>query len=147
MRQQVLVRSVARLLAPGETVGEAAYMWRRHSMGLVFGAVAFVVVGGIAAVAGTDWPTIPFVLGMVTATAVYTLTSEFRVLATTDRRLVLCRGGRFRQVAVEWIGDVDRASIEPIGGSMLATDWRIDGTVYSISKSYEKAIHAIALQH
>lgn len=145
MRQQLLRRTVTRFLEPGEEVEAAAYMWVRHPQGIVWATGAGAIAAAIAAVGGGELPVMPVVFGLLAASIVYTVTTQYRVLAVTNHRMVMCRGGRIRQVATGLIGEVQTPTIEPVGGSMLATDWKVDDVTYSVSKSYEKAIHAIAL--
>ncbi len=57
MRHAILLRSVARLLKDGESLVDAAYMWRRHPHMLWYGGAAFAALVAVAAAVGwQDWP-------------------------------------------------------------------------------------------
>ena len=86
MRHAILLRSVARLLQDGESLVDAAYMWRRHPHMLWYGGAAFALLVAVAAAVGwQEWPARVGFGAAAGAVAVYS-TTEYRVLARTSGR-------------------------------------------------------------
>ncbi|MBK5268133.1 MAG: hypothetical protein JJE47_11940 [Acidimicrobiia bacterium] len=145
MRHAILLRSVARLLNEGESLVDAAYMWRRHPYMLWYGGLAFVALVAIAASVGwQEWPSrLGFGAGAA-AIAIYS-TTEYRVLARTPGRLILCKASRIRQVARSITEDYPtRTPLTMVDGNMLATTWAFEGLTYTVPKSSERSMRVIA---
>ena len=145
MRHAILLRSVARLLTEGESLVDAAYMWRRHPHMLWYGGAAFTLLVAVAASVGwQDWPARIGFGTAAAAIAVYS-TTEYRVLARTPSQLVLFRASRIRQVARSVIDYYPATTpIEMVDGNMLATSWSFAGSSYTVPKSSERSIRMIA---
>lgn len=144
MRRNVLVRSVQRLV-PGAAVIDVAYMWVRHRSALLYAVGAFVALVVVAALAGFDqWPS-RIGIGIAGAAVATSATTDYRVLAHTDRGLVLLVGGRVRQIARRVIRDLPAdAEIEIVRDTMLTTDWTIDGIEYTVPKSSQRAVERMS---
>ena len=144
MRKAVLFNSIVRFLEEGEDVIAAAYIWKRHRLFVPFAAVSMAGVMWVAAWAGwEDWPT-RFAFGAAGAAIAVMATTEYRVLARTSRGIVLLRASRIRQFAKEMMKRLDhRITLEPVGGTLLATDWQVDDLVYTVPKSSERAMQEI----
>lgn len=145
MRRDVLLRSVARLLADGADVTDAAYMWRRHRWVVPFTAATFAAVVLLAENVGwTDWPT-RIALGFAASAVAVAASTDYRVLAETASGPVLCKASRIRQAALSVLERVDAdAPIEPVGGTVIATDWRVGDEIYTVPRSSEQAMQRIA---
>lgn len=144
MRRAVLLRSASRVL-DGAAVPDAAYMWARHRWTMPFAVVVFGAVALLAPIAGVDdWPT-RVVIGAAVAAVGVAATTEYRVIARTERGLVLLTASRIRQVATSVVGwlpaDVELA---PVGGTLLATDWQVGDRRYTVSRSSEQAMERMA---
>lgn len=84
-------------------------------------------------------------LGFAAGAIAVNATTDYRVLAQTSRGLVLLKSSRIRQHATEILERLPRTTtIEVVGGTVLATDWRIGEAVYTVPKSSELAIQRIA---
>ena len=60
---------------------------------------------------------------------------------------MVLRGSRIRQYAVEVLETLPAsATLEPVGATLLAADWQIGTTVYTVPRSSEQAIHRIAAE-
>ncbi|MEE9416578.1 MAG: hypothetical protein V3V01_14935 [Acidimicrobiales bacterium] len=144
MRRRTLLRSVQRLLGPGEELIDAAFMWRRHRLMFPYALLAFVATALVAALAGwDDWASRVAIAAAGTAIAV-TASSEYRVLVLSTDGLALCRSMRVRQFATKLLKRLPGDTlIEPVGGTMLATDWKIGAATFSVAKNSEKSIEHI----
>lgn len=121
-------------------------MWTRHRYAYPSMIVVFLTVVGLAALLGFDTWVARVALGTAAAALATTATTNYWVLVQTDARLFLCRASTFRQVAKAYERDIAQSVIEPVGGTMLATDWSIDGIVYTVAKSSERAVQSMAAQ-
>ena len=55
------------------------------------------------------------------------------------------KASRIRQVAKSLEERIGRGqSIEPVGGTMLASEWQVGRDVYTVPKASEKAMEAIS---
>jgi hypothetical protein len=145
VRKAYLLRSVARYLDDGSEVVDAAYMWQRHRLMIPFAAVSFIGVFLVAGLLGFDDLATQIVFGLAAVAVAVTATSDYRVLARTTKGLVLLRASRIRQVAA---GEPRRlppgTGVVPGGGTLLAVDWEVDGSIYTVPKSSEQAMRRIA---
>ena len=59
--------------------------------------------------------------------------------------MILLQASRIRQAATRMIEKLPAdVAIEPVGGTVLAADWEIAGSVYTVPRSSEQAINRIA---
>ena len=143
MRRAALFRSVARLL--DEDVIEAAFMWTRHRWMVPYALIAAAAVFLTSEWAGFDEVTTRAALGFAAAAVAVNATTDYRVLALTTKGLVMLKGSRIRQTAIGVLSRLPSATkIEPVGGTVLATDWRVGDVIFTVPKSSERAIELIA---
>ena len=145
MRRRFLIRSVERLLRRDESLVGVVFMWSRHRWMVPFAGCAFV---GLVAVAGAseiaDW-SVRLGLGAVGATVAAVATTEYRVLALTTRSLVLCRGGRFRQVATGVIERLpDDVAITRVGTTLVTSEWMVGDLRYTVPRNFGPVMEAVA---
>jgi hypothetical protein len=127
------------------TVRDAAYAWSRHRWVIPFGAVVFASIALFAPVAGIeDWPT-RIVLGLAGVGVAVMATTDYRVVAETDRGIRVLKASRIRQVAIADGEPVpERAVMAPIGGSIIAADWQVGSHRYTVPRSSEQAMERMA---
>ncbi|MFQ5556379.1 MAG: hypothetical protein ACE5GB_02565, partial [Acidimicrobiales bacterium] len=66
-------------------------------------------------------------------------------VALTSRGVVICRSSRIRQYARKIVGRLAADdAVEPVGGTVLATDWRVGHETLTVPRSSERAIEQIA---
>lgn len=145
MRRAVLLRSVRERLGEQVVVRDAAYVWNRHRWVIPYATAVFTGLVWLAPVAGIgDWPT-RIVIGLAGLGVAVNSSSNYRVVAETDQGMVVLRASRIRQVA---IGPPEKlaadAELEPVGGTLLATDWRVGEDVYTVARSSEHAMERMA---
>ncbi|HSR43830.1 MAG TPA: hypothetical protein VLT15_01200 [Acidimicrobiia bacterium] len=145
MRKANLLRSIARFLDDGTYVIDAAYMWRRHRLMLPFGIASFVGMVIVAEWVGwEDWAT-RVVIGLAGAALAVAASTDYKVVALTSTGVILLQASRIRQAATRMIEKLPAdVAIEPVGGTVLAADWEIAGSVYTVPRSSEQAINRIA---
>lgn len=120
-------------------------MWNRHRWFMAYAMVVLAALVWLAPIAGIeDWAT-RIVIGLAGSAIAVNASSSYRVLADTDEGLFLLRASRIRQVAV---GESEKLPsntiLEPVGGTMLATDWRVGDGVYTVARSSEQAMERMA---
>jgi len=145
VRKKVLLRSVVRFLDEGTHVVDAAYMWQRHRLMIPFAIASFVGMVVVAEWAGwEEWAT-RIVIGLAAVAVAVAASTDYKVVAQTSDGVVLLRASRIRQTATAWLEKLPAdVVIEPVGGTVLATDWAVAGSVYTVPKSSEQAISRIA---
>lgn len=145
MRRAVLLRSIRAILGEHIAVRDAAYVWNRHRWVIPYAGVVFAGLVLFAPIAGIDdWPT-RLVIGLAGLGVAVNSSSDYRVVAETDQGMFVLRASRIRQVAT---GQVERlasdAEVKPVGGTILATDWRVGDQVYTVARSSEEAMERMA---
>lgn len=145
VRRRVLFRSVQRLL-PAENVHAAAMLWglHRHVIPITIAAVVGVTAVGFGI--GAAGATVVLV-AVATAAATAGLTRTYRVLALTDDSFVMMRGSSIRLQAREVLARLPHdIELRKAGGSLLTTEWRVDGTTYTVRREWENAMEQMAEQ-
>ena len=75
-------------------------------------------------------------------------TTNYWVLAETTTGLVLLRSSRIRQYAKQVVKHLGiTPSIEMVGSTVITSDWRIDGTMYSVTKRWESPLRQLAVKY
>ncbi len=145
MRRRVLIESVQKRLRADDELREVAYMWHRHRWTLPFAILAAIGVAGVAALVGVgSWGSLVAV-GLAAAAVAATAATEYRVLAATQRGLVLLRASRIRQVAVEVLERLPASTpVTLVGNNFVLTDWLVGDRRYTVPKSSESAMTRIA---
>jgi len=129
-------------------VRDAAYAWSRHRWVVPFGAGVFVVIAFFAPVAGiNDWPT-RIVLGLAGVGVAVMATTDYWVVAETERGIRVLKASRIRQVAIaDGEAVPEGAVMEPVGGTIIAADWQVGSHRYTIPRSSEQAMERMAAGH
>lgn len=148
MRREVLWRSARRVLGTDEEILDVAYMWRRHRLLVPFAAVAAVIGGGGAALAGfASFASIAAVALAAVAVAAWAAT-EYRVLVVTDGGLVSMKGGRIRQVATAMIVRLpETTAVERVSNNLVISEWRVGDDRFSVLRRFESTMAAIAVRY
>ncbi len=120
-------------------------MWKRHRLMMPFGIVSFLGMLVVAEWAGWDeWAT-RIVLGLAAVAVAVAASTTYKVVAMTTDGLYLLQASRIRQVATQMLERLPAdATIEPVGGTILAADWQVGTSVYTVPRSSEQAISRIA---
>lgn len=143
VRRRVLLRSVQRLL-PTETVHAAAMLWGLHPHVVPITIATVVGATAVGVAIGAAGATVALV-AVATAAATAGLTRSYRVLAMTDDSFVMMRGSTIRLQAREILARLPQdIEVRKAGGSLLTTEWRVDGTTYTVRREWEKAMEAMA---
>lgn len=145
MRRAVLLRSVRDALGGDVEVRDAAYMWNRHRWVVYFATMVFAGLVWLAPIAGVDdWPT-RLVIGLAGLGVAVNASSNYRVVAETEQGIVILPASRIRQVATGQPKKLARnVELAPVGGTLLATDWRVGDAVYTVARSSEQAMERMA---
>ena len=124
-------------------VANAVYMWHRTRSWLPFVLGTAVVAFTLGLLLGFGVPNavaIAVGLGAVASTA----STRYFVLARGGDTIALLSGSSIRRVARSLVRrDLTTAHITPSGNTLLATDWSIDGDIYTVPKSCEQDMQAI----
>jgi len=145
MRRANLFRSVVRFLDDGTHLVDAAYVWKRHRLVYPFGISSFVGMLIVAEWAGwDDWAT-RVAIGLAAVAIAVAASTEYKVVAQTSDGLFLFQASRIRQAATGLLERLPSdATIKPVGGTVLAADWEVAGSVYTVPRSSERAISRIS---
>jgi len=134
-----------RFLDDGVHVVEAVYMWRRHRLMFPFGVVSFLGMVAVAEWAGWDEWSTRIVIGLAAVAVAVAASTDYKVVAQTTDGLFLLQASRIRQAATRMLERLPSdVTIKPVGGTILAADWEVAGSVYTVPRSSEQAISRIA---
>lgn len=147
MRYAFLLKSVQKVLGADVAVHDAAYMWTRHRWVWPFGLAVLAGAALFAPVVGIDdWPTRIVIGAALMAVAVMAAT-DYRVLAHVDGGLALFNASKIRQVATDLREQLPaRTQLAPAGGSVLASDWQVGATRYTVPRSSENSMIRMAAE-
>lgn len=145
MRKRILLSSVQKRLRSGERAELAAYMWNRHRLMVPFLVASFIVLTAVATAAGFETWAGRVAIGFAGAAVAGTASTDYRILAKTDKGFVLLKSSRVRQYATQLIEQLPASTpLERVGGTMLATEWIVGERSYTVAKSSEPAMSAMA---
>lgn len=120
-------------------------MWSRHRWMIPYAIVAAAAVFFTSEWAGFTEVSTRIALAFAAGAIAVNATTDYRVVARTTKGLVLLRGSRVRQHAVAVISRLPKnTKIEPVGGTVLASDWAVGESVFTVPKSHERALERIA---
>lgn len=120
-------------------------MWSRHRWMIPYAIVAAAAVFLTSEWAGFSELSTRTALAFAAGAIAVNATTDYRVVAKTGKGLVLLRGSRVRQHAVAVISRLPKnTKIEPVGGTVLASDWAVGESVFTVPKSHERALERIA---
>jgi len=118
-------------------------MWRRANLWFPFTISAGLIVlvaGRLFGFEGVNLVGVALLAGAVASAA----STRYFVLARTANSTLLLTGSPIRRVARAVArDDLTAGHIVAAGNTMLATDWSIDGEIYTVPKSCEQDMQAI----
>lgn len=147
MRKAILFRSVNRALDSDERVIEAVYMWARHRWMVPYAIVAFVALFVVADLVGFTQVSAQIALGIAGAAVAVAATTDYRVVAWTERGLYLFKASRIRRFASALIEELpEETPMTRLESNVIASDWEIGDRRYTLTRSNEQAMNRIASQ-
>jgi len=148
VRQTVLLRSVQRLLPAGEQANTAVMMTSRHRWFLPYAIASGLMLFVVASASGIDGSLNRVVLALCGAAIAGIATTNYSVLADTNDGLVLFRSSRIRQFAKSLDRRLgDNVELTMVGSTVVTSDWRVDGVIYTLTKRWEAAMRELAQKH
>ena len=145
MRRSGLLKSVVRILGEGTEVRDAVYAWARHRWITPLAAVVLAAIVFLTPLAGVDLWSTRIALGLAGLAITVMATTDYRVLARTDTRLVLLKASRIRQVATSYLQDLDLdVPFEETASVGFNIDWQVGDFHLTVPKSSEEAMERIA---
>ncbi|MEM7093258.1 MAG: hypothetical protein AAF567_09670 [Actinomycetota bacterium] len=146
LRLTLLHRSIARQLPDGIRIGNVAMMFTRHRWFFPYCLAAGLVLFLVAAASGIAETPGRLAIAIAGAGVAALATTNYWVLAETDDDLVLLRSSRVRQRAIALVRSLDPGEVpEMVGSTVVTSDWRIDGTMYTVTKRWEAALREMSL--
>lgn len=143
LRRQILVRSVTRLLEPEEQVHDVVVLWNRHRWFYPYCAAAGLSLFVVALTLGVTGAVNQLALAGCGAAVAAMSTTNYWILARTDEGFVLCRSSRIRQYAKELVTRLKpEVSMEMVGSTVITSDWRVNGTEYTLTKRWEATMRS-----
>jgi hypothetical protein len=147
MRQEVLWRSVRRILGTDEEILGVAYLWGRHRLLAPLVVLAALIGSGAAALAGFTSVASIAAVALAAVAVAASVSTEYRVLAVTEGGLVLMRGGRVRQVATALIERLpDSTKVERVSSNLVISEWRVGTNRFSALRRFESTMSAISMR-
>lgn len=145
VRKTILLRSVQQLLGPDEQVNDVVVMFTRHRWFLPYSLFAGVALFLVAAATGVESVGSQVLFGLCGLAIAGLATTNYWVLADTTDGLALCRSSRVRQYAKELVRRFpDGTDLEMVGSTVVTSDWKIDGVMYTLTKRWEATMRALA---
>lgn len=145
VRQHILLKSVQRLLPAGEHVRSVVVMTTRHRWLLPYAVVSGLALYGISTASGVQGLTSRLAI-MACGTAIAAMaTTDYSVLADTTDSFVLCRSSRVRQYAKQLTARLPHdTNLEMVSSTVITSDWRVDGTIYTMTKRWESTMRQLS---
>ena len=145
LRRSILIRSVQRLLDDGEQVRDVVMLFTRHRWFWPYSLLAGAVIFLVATASGVEGTFNRVVLGACGLAIAGLATTNHWVLAETSEGLVLLRSSRIRQYARAVVQRLPEGLVPEMAGSTVITsDWRIEGVLYTLTKRWEPAMRRLA---
>lgn len=145
LRQHLLLNSVRKLVDDSEQVQAVVMLWTRHRLFVpycIFAGIVLFIVGSVSGIDGLVNRAV--IAGCGVAVAGLATTNHW-VLAQTDRGLLLLESSRIRQYAKRLACRLDASTpLEMVGSTVVTSDWRIDGTIYTMTKRWESTMRSLA---
>lgn len=143
LRQQILVRSVQRLLPDDEQVTDVVVLWNRHRWFYPYCAAAGLVLFVLSLAIGIEGPVNQVALACCGIAVAAMSTTNYWILARTTAGFTLCRSSRIRQYAKELTSRLGRnPAISMAGSTVITSDWLVDGTEYTMTKRWESTMRS-----
>lgn len=120
-------------------------LFTRHRWFWPYSVLAGIVIYVVASASGVDGGFNRALLGVCGLAIAGLATTDHWVLAETTGGLVLLRSSRIRQYARSVVSRLPSdASIDPVGSTVVTSDWRIEGVLYTLTKRWEPAMRRLA---
>ncbi len=147
LRQTILVRSVQKLLDADETVSSVVVMFTRHRWFVPYSVAAAVVLFGVSSASGITSLTNRLVLAVCGLAIAGIATTNYWVLAETNKGLALCRSSRIRQYAKSLERRLPAGTeLTMAGSTVITSDWRVDGVMYTLTKRWEATMRRLSTE-
>lgn len=145
LRERVFYTSVQKHLDEDERIIHMVHMWSRHRLGIPYMAVAGLAMTLAAYVVGIEQWASRLGLGFAAAAIAAAASTQYRVLVSSTKGLVILRSSRVRQKAVGFVGRLpEDTKITPVGSNLVITEWDVGGSIYSVMKRFQKPMVAIS---
>lgn len=145
LRRTILHRSIERHLDPDEQLRHAVVMTSRHRWFVPYALGSGAVIFLVASATGVETLLSRLVLAACGVAVAAIATTEHTVLAETDRGLVLLRSSRIRQYATSLVRRLPSDTpVTMVGSTVITSDWRVDGVVYTLTKRWEATMRRIS---
>ena len=120
-------------------------MFTRHRWFVPYSILAAAVLFAVASASGFASLTNRLVLAACGLAVAGLATTNYWVLAETDRGLVLLRSSRLRQYAKAVVHRLPATTdLTMVGSTVITSDWRIDGVMYTLTKRWESTMRQLA---
>jgi hypothetical protein len=147
VRQNILLRSVQRLLDEGEQVHRVVLLSTRHRWFAPYAIASGVGLFVVASVTGIDSLLNRMVLAVCGIAIAGMATTNYSILAETTTGLVLCRSSRVRQYAKEVVNRLPvGTSLTMVGSTVITSDWKIDDVIYTLTKRWEATMRQLSIE-
>lgn len=147
MRERVFYNSIQNFLDSDERIVHKVHMWTRHRLALPYMLVAGLAMFVLAILIGVEQWSGRVGLGFAALAVAAAACTEYRVLVSTTRGLVLLKSSRVRQKATGFIERLPADTlIEPVGSNLVITEWRVGTGIYSVMKRFQSPMVAISNQ-
>ncbi len=146
VRQNILLRSVQRLLEDEEQVVAVVMLSTRHRWFLPYALAAGLSIFAVAAASGIESLLNQVMLAACGLAIAGMATTNYSVLAETTRGLVLCRSSRIRQYATRLVHRLPATTdITMVGSTVITSDWKVDGVIYTLTKRWESTMRQLSM--
>jgi len=146
LRTNLLFKSVQQLLGADAQIRDVAMLFTRHRWFLPYSIVAAIAVFVVASATGVAGLGSRIVLGLCGLAIAGMATTNYWVLADSGNALVLCRSSRIRQYATGVVERLPRDTpLEMFGSTVITSDWKIRGVVYTTTKRWESSLREMAM--
>lgn len=143
LRRRILVGSVNKLTA--ERVVDVAPVFSRHRWFVPYVLTAAILLYVVAVGSGVADNVNRLVLAGCGAAVAGLATTRNWILVHTEAGRMLCRSSRIRQYATEVVTRFGPATRpEMLTNTVITSDWRVDGRVYTATKRSEQFLRSWA---
>lgn len=145
LRQNILLRSVERLLDDDEHVRAVVILSTRHRWFVPYAIVAGLSLFAVASATGVESMLNRAVLAACGVAIAGMATTNYTVLAQTTSGIVLCRSSRVRQYAKQLVQRLPSSTpLSMVGSTVITSDWKVDDVIYTMTKRWEATMRQIA---
>jgi len=145
MRQQVLYKSVRKLMPKGQPIDHLVLMMGRHRLMLPFVIGAAIALFVVALLSGIQQTSGRIAVALGGAAVAAMATTEYRVLVRTGDEIILFAASRLRQKATRMIGHLNPDTpIKMIGNNLVLTEWLVGDRHFTVMRRFQQAMVALA---